>query len=444
MCLRRPTPVLVALAVLAGLLVAPADTTAAVADEVPAEAPPADDAPPADGAPPADQTPTEEPPPAATGHELPFPCASSWTGTTRKGHSPSVDAIDFNRPDDHGRLVTASAAGLVSRVEDTGNRSYGKWVQITHPDGFTSVYAHLKAPWVVLGQFVDQGAPIGRVGATGGVTAAHLHYEQRFGRDVVPSVFHGETFAYGSTTSSQNCPDVPLAGDWNGDREDDVAVFRRAHPAGGFELHSAGAQPSTVRLGRSSDLPVAGDWDGDGVTDLGVRRQGRRLFLLRAAGTTTRIRFGRIKDLPVTGDWDGDGTSDVGVYRPAWKRFVLLRADGSRQRVRLGGTGSQPVTGDWDGDGVTDLGVFDTPTATFQLRTVSADGYATVTSVPLGTSTDLPVTGDWDGDGTTDVGTWAPATATYTLRVTPRGPARYAGDTQPELRMVSFGRPRSH
>jgi murein DD-endopeptidase MepM/ murein hydrolase activator NlpD len=432
MRLRRPTLAVAALAVLAGLLIAPADTTAAVADEVPAEAPGADEAP------------IEEPPPAATGHELPFPCASSWTGTTRKGHSPSVDALDFNRPNDFGKLVTASAAGIVSRVEDTGNRSYGKWVQITHPDGFTSVYAHLKAQWVVLGQFVEQGAPIGRVGATGGVTAAHLHYEQRFGRDVVPSVFHGEAFIYGSTTSSQNCPDVPLAGDWDGDRADDVAVFRRAHLAAGFEMHSAGAQPSAVRLGRSGDLPVSGDWDGDGLTDLGVRRQGRRLFLLRAAdGTTTRVRFGRVRDLPVTGDWNGDGTSDVGVYRPARKRFVLLLADGTRQRVRLGGAGSQPVTGDWDGDGVSDLGVFDTATATFQLRTVSADGYPTVTPVPLGTSTDLPVTGDWDGDGTTDVGTWTPGTATYTLRVAPRGPARYAGDADPELRWVTFGRPRS-
>jgi hypothetical protein len=88
--------------------------------------------------------------------------------------------------------------------------------------------------------------------------------------------------------------------------------------------------------------------------------------------------------------------------------------------------------------------VFDTATATFSLRTVSADGYATVTQVTLGSATDLPVTGDWDGDGVTDVGTWTPGTATYTLRVTPPGPptARWSSTAEPELRTIYFGRPR--
>jgi murein DD-endopeptidase MepM/ murein hydrolase activator NlpD len=429
MRLRRPTPTLASLAVLVAVLVVPDSAAGAVEDDASGERGVAVE---------------EVTPPAATGHQLPFACASSWTGTTRKNHRPSVDAIDFNRPEDLGKLVMASGAGVVSRVADTGTSGYGKWVEITHAEGFTSLYAHLKAQWVVPGQFVDQGTPIGRVGATGGVTGAHLHYEQRFGRDTVPSFFHGETLGYGTPTPSRNCPDVPLTGDWNGDRADDVAVFRRDVGAGTFEMHSANGAPAAVRLGRSSDLPVSGDWDGDGVTDLGVRRQGRRLFLLRAAdGQLTRVRFGRIKDLPIVGDWDGNGTSDVGVYRPRGKRFILRRPDRTRQRLRLGGPGSQPVTGDWNGDGISDVGVFDTATATFRLRTVSEDGYATVTSVPLGASTDLPVTGDWDGDGTTDVGTWTPGTATYTLRVSPRdGSVGHAREAEPELRMITFGRPR--
>jgi murein DD-endopeptidase MepM/ murein hydrolase activator NlpD len=432
MLLRRPTRALTGVAVLAALVAAPA--TGAVAFEE--HPPPATGEEPPPG--------TEEEPPAAQGHELPFACMTDWTGTTRKSHRPSADAVDFNRPNDLGKLVVASAGGIVSRVADTGTRSYGKWVEITHPDGFSSVYAHLKAQWVAAGQFVDQGAPIGRLGATGGVSGAHLHYEQRFGRDVLPPVFHGETLVHGTPTTSQNCPDVPVTGDWDGDRAHEVAVFRREAGAVTFQMHSPQGAPPAVRLGRAGDLPVTGDWDGDGVTDLGVRRQGRRLFLMRTTdGRATRKRFGMVKDLPVSGDWDGSGTSDVGVYRPRGKRFVLPMPDGTRQVVRLGGPGSQPVTGDWNGDGVTDLGVFDTATARFQLRTVSADGYPTVTSVTLGTSTDLPVTGDWDGDGTTDVGTWTPATATFTLRVTPRdGAARYASDAEPEIRMITFGRPR--
>lgn len=406
--MRRPVPAVAAVAVLTGLLSWPA-TAAAALDQ-----------------------------------ELPFACAEEWTGTTRAQHQPSSNAVDFNRPGDLGKLVVASAGGVVSRVQDTGTRSYGRWVEITHPEGYATVYAHLKAQWVVPGQFVDQGAPIGRVGDTGGVSGAHLHYEQRLGRDVVPPTFHDTAFTFGTATTSQNCPDVPLAGDWDGDRADEVAVFRRDAGAGTFEMYAAGGVPAPVRLGRSSDLPVSGDWDGDGVTDLGVRRQATRAFLLRGAdGTITRRQLGLIKDLPVTGDWDGDGRTDIGVYRPGTARFLLALADGTRQAVRLGGPGSQPVTGDWDGNGVTDLGVFDTATATFYLRTVAADGQQLVTPVPLGSSTDLPVTGDWDGDGVTDVGAWTPGTATYTLRVTPAATAaRRSRGADPELRMLTFGRPR--
>jgi len=56
-------------------------------------------------------------------HHLPFACGQDWTGSTRPKHQPSVDSIDFNRADDLGRLVLASASGLVTRVEDTGARS---------------------------------------------------------------------------------------------------------------------------------------------------------------------------------------------------------------------------------------------------------------------------------------------------------------------------------
>jgi len=379
---------------------------------------------------------------AAVTHELPFLCAQDWTGSTRAKHQPSSEAIDFNRPADLGRIVQASAAGIVSRVENAGTRSYGRWVQVQHPDGGSTVYAHLKAQWVVPGQFVDQGTPLGRVGATGNVSGAHLHYEQRAGRDVVPGLFAGLPFVRGVAQVSQNCPDVPLAGDWDGDRADEVAVFRRESGRGRFELATADGGSAPVAFGRGNDLPVVGDWDGDGRTDVGVRRQLSRVFLLRTAdGTITRKRLGLRADVPITGDWDGDGATDIGIWRPRSSAFRLLMPDGRHRVVRLGSPSAQPVTGDWDGDGLTDVGVFDTSTATFLLRTVTPAGAVVETPVPLGTSTDLPVTGDWDGNGVTDVGTWAPGTATYTLRVAPRPLVRRAS-ARARLRTVVFGNPR--
>ncbi|HSE71872.1 MAG TPA: VCBS repeat domain-containing M23 family metallopeptidase [Nocardioidaceae bacterium] len=370
--------------------------------------------------------------------ETPFPCAEQWTGTSRAAHRPSPNAVDFNRAGDLGAILVATAPGVVSRVQDSGGASYGKWVQVDHGGGWSSLYAHLQVQWVVPGQRVDQGTALGLVGSSGGVTGAHLHFEERYGSTVQRPVFHGVPFGFGSTIASANCPDVPLAGDWDGDGAAEVAVFHRDPRVGSFELSAPDGTTTLVPFGRSSDTPVSGDWDGDGRTEVGVRRQRARLFLLRQAdGTTTRVRYARIKDVPVTGDWDGDGVTDVGVWRPGSARFRLLLPDGTERVVALGTRSSQPVTGDWNGDGLGDLGVFDAGAGTFTLRTSSPSGSASVTTVRFGVATDLPVTGDWNGDGVTDLGTWAPATATYTLRTTPP-------PTRLRARVVTqaFGRPR--
>lgn len=405
--LRRPTPLLATLAVVLGLLTVPAAAQ------------------------------------AAPDQEIPFGCGETWVGTTRAAHRPSRLSIDFNRPGDRGRIVVASATGVVTKVGDAGNRSYGRWVQIAHPEGHSTVYAHLLVQWVVPGQFVDQGAPIGRVGDTGGVSGAHLHYEQRLGSTVRSPYFGGTPFVFGRAAASGNCPDVPLSGDWDGDATEQVGVFRRDAGAGTFEMHAEGTAPSTLRFGLATDQPVTGDWDGDGVTDVGVRRTPARAFLLRTAdGQVTRRRYGLVKDIAVTGDWDGDRITDLGLWRPRAGLFLLLMPDGTQQRIRLGSGSSQPVTGDWDGDGRTDVGVFDAAAATFRLRTVSAAGVVTVTSVPLGSATDLAVAGDWNGDGAADVGTWAPGTATFTLRVAAKLPLARRRAAEPELRTLAFGRPR--
>jgi hypothetical protein len=351
-------------------------------------------------------------------YELPFPCGEAWTGNTRSSHRPSAWSIDFNRSGDLGDLLVAPAPGRVSRVADTGNTSYGRYLIIDHGDGYSTLYAHLKIAWVTTGQRVDQGSVLGLVGESGGVTAAHLHFEERYNARVHRPSFHGEPYAFGSTTASLNCPDVPVTGDWDGNRTSDVGVFRRGSPVGAFRLQLPD-RTQRIRYGLGSDTPLVGDWDGDGRTDVGVRRTGPRLFLLRNAdGTTTTVRMGQARDLPVTGDWNGDGTTEVGTWRPVAARFRMLIEPGVVRTVRLGNPGSIPVTGDWNGDKVTDLGVFDPATATFTLRAEKEGASPSFYTVRFGAGTDLPVTGDWNGDGRTDVGVWAPSTATYSLRTT--------------------------
>ena len=52
----------------------------------------------------------------------------------------------------------------------------GGTVMIDHGHGLHSIYAHMQDILVEVGQDVAQGAPLGRVGATGRATGPHLHW----------------------------------------------------------------------------------------------------------------------------------------------------------------------------------------------------------------------------------------------------------------------------
>jgi murein DD-endopeptidase MepM/ murein hydrolase activator NlpD len=74
-----------------------------------------------------------------------------------------------------GTTVGAMAAGVVS-VAAPDMYFTGNTVMIDHGYGLHSVYAHLSALLVRVGQAVRQGEPVGRVGATGRATGPHLHW----------------------------------------------------------------------------------------------------------------------------------------------------------------------------------------------------------------------------------------------------------------------------
>ncbi len=195
-----------------------------------------------------------------TSFQMPFPCGQTWTGSTRSGHSPSTRSIDWNRTDDAGSAVVASAPGVVAKADATSRSGYGHHVVVDHQNGESTLYAHLDAVVVAAGQRVDQGAQLGTVGATGNARGAHLHFEEKSGKSVIAAWFAGAPYRYGAATSA-NCVDVPIAGNFVGRRRrrgrglppgEEVHV-RRQRPRGlrpGGALRSLDRRARRGRLGR--------------------------------------------------------------------------------------------------------------------------------------------------------------------------------------------------
>ncbi|MEJ7706034.1 MAG: M23 family metallopeptidase [Nocardioidaceae bacterium] len=354
----------------------------------------------------------------STEFQMPFACGQEWEGSTRPTHSPSSLAVDWNRDSaDAGQLVVATAPGVVESVTDLGDSSYGLYVVIDHGGGWTTLHAHLLRALVVAGQTVDIGQVIGQVGDSGSSSGAHLHYEQRLNRDDQHAVFDGTRFAYDSRLQSRNCVDVPIAGDWNGDRVSDVGTFSRRAAHGVLRERQPGGGRRVLGWGASTDQPVVGDWNGDGQFEPGVWRQLSHTFALPTARGSTRIvNFGGSRHLAVAGDWNGDGRWDVGTFNPRSQTFHLRYPGGEVSTRVFGSVDTLPLTGDWDGDGRWDVGGFDPVTATFSLDLRAG----TTKSVSFGDSGSLPVIGRWNTDATSDLGVWDPATGRFSLRLGPR------------------------
>ena len=91
-----------------------------------------------------------------------------YNGKPRNPHS----GLDIAAPE--GTAIKAAAAGVV-----TGTGDYffnGKSVFIDHGQGLITMYCHLSHIDVKPGDKLSQGDLIGKVGKTGRVTGAHLHW----------------------------------------------------------------------------------------------------------------------------------------------------------------------------------------------------------------------------------------------------------------------------
>lgn len=102
------------------------------------------------------------------------------------GRAAFHTGIDFRG--NVGDPARATAAGTVTIAGRDGG--YGLMVEIDHGNGLRTRYAHLSAISVSVGDRVEAGGVVGRVGSTGRSTGPHLHYETRIkGEPVDPQRF---------------------------------------------------------------------------------------------------------------------------------------------------------------------------------------------------------------------------------------------------------------
>ena len=157
---------------------------------------------------------------------------------------------------------------------------------------------------------------------------------------------------------------VALAGDWDGDGQDTLGLYNTRTRTLAWSDAPLTAGNSAVQLNQVSGrfrvgTPVAGDFDGDGDDSLAIfYRPTGRFYVSNSLSPSSvdAVLTGWPTDpnfLPVAGDWNGDDIDEVGALNKATGRTLIpgRSLPGYSTFARRTSRTSQPMSGDWDGDG---------------------------------------------------------------------------------------------
>ncbi|GAA0653996.1 M23 family metallopeptidase [Brevundimonas lenta] len=109
------------------------------------------------------------------------------------GKTRRHEGVDIAAP--QGTSVYTAAEGRVLRTGyDAGG--YGRFIEVLHPNGMSTLYGHLSRVDVASGDAISTGERIGLVGSTGRSTGPHLHFEvRRDGSQINPVQVMGHDYA---------------------------------------------------------------------------------------------------------------------------------------------------------------------------------------------------------------------------------------------------------
>ena len=120
-------------------------------------------------------------------HLEPLTLAWPADGTITDGYGPRWGrmhlGIDIGILE-HLDVRAATGGTVIASGWLLGYEGYGNVVTVDVGRGYSLLYAHLSASYVVPGQWLGEGDLIGQAGCTGSCTGTHLHFELRL--DDVP------------------------------------------------------------------------------------------------------------------------------------------------------------------------------------------------------------------------------------------------------------------
>lgn len=105
------------------------------------------------------------------------------------GYSRFHPGVDFAARE--GTPIYTAGDGTIKEMGY--NEVYGRYIKITHANGYATLYAHMSAYSAGMrrGEKVRQGSVIGFVGSTGMSTGPHLHYEVHYqGKHINPAILN--------------------------------------------------------------------------------------------------------------------------------------------------------------------------------------------------------------------------------------------------------------
>lgn len=115
----------------------------------------------------------------------PFSPARTLNGKTR-----AHKGTDITGGNVYGANIVAANSGtvIVANKTNSWGGGYGYYVMIDHGGGYVTLYGHCSAVNVNVGQVVNKGDSIAKVGNTGDSYGAHLHFEIRINGTAVDAM----------------------------------------------------------------------------------------------------------------------------------------------------------------------------------------------------------------------------------------------------------------